>query len=223
MGSEALVYKLNQKNGRNLDSMYHFKFNSKQKEITVTRAEMCRRNRQKNSWLHNVLFDSFELELCKEHYELCATHPHFPLDFLTITTHSTKQSVFTFLRCFVCVFLWLKLFTFSIQGLVRFIKMASPLVVMFLSTRSQTIVHDVSRELWEIGIENFQILSMLFSYLHFAFTTSLGREDAATSAAYHSTCWFQKGEAGRRKQRRLPSGLLQKQQQRLLRPHVPDS
>ena len=33
------------------------------------------------------------------------------------------------------------------------------------------------------SIENFQILSILFSYLHFAFTRSLGHEDAATSAA----------------------------------------
>ena len=62
-------------------------------------------------------------------------------------------------------------------------KTACPLFVMVLSTRNQTIVHHVLLELRDFGIENFQILSMLFSYLHFAFPRSLGHEDAVTSAA----------------------------------------
>ena len=61
--------------------------------------------------------------------------------------------------------------------------MAHPLLVMFLSTRNQTIVHHVSLELRDIGIENLKILSTLFSYLHFAFNRSLGHEYSATSAA----------------------------------------
>ena len=61
-------------------------------------------------------------------------------------------------------------------------KMARPLFVMFLSTRkNQTIIHHVFLESLEIGIENFQILSMLFSYLHVAFTRNLGHRDAATA------------------------------------------
>ena len=63
--------------------------------------------------------------------------------------------------------------------------MARPFFAVFLWTRHQTIVHHVLLELRDtsIGIENFQILSMLFSYLHFAFPRSLGHEDAVTSAA----------------------------------------
>ena len=61
---------------------------------------------------------------------------------------------------------------------------------MFLPTRNQTIIHPVTMipvllELREIGIENFQILSMVFSYLHVAFTMSLGHEDAATCCLCH--------------------------------------
>ena len=52
----------------------------------------------------------------------------------------------------------------------------------FLSTTNQTIVHLVSFELQRIGIENFKILSALFSYLHFAFHRRLGNEDSTTSA-----------------------------------------
>ena len=46
-----------------------------------------------------------------------------------------------------------------------------------------THLHFVFLELIDIGIQNFKNLSMLFSYLHFAFTRSLGHEDAATSFA----------------------------------------
>ena len=40
-----------------------------------------------------------------------------------------------------------------------------------------SIVHDVSLELRDIGIENVKILSTLFSHLLFAFNRSLGHED----------------------------------------------
>ena len=58
--------------------------------------------------------------------------------------------------------------------------MARPHFLMFLSTGNQTIIHRVFLELIEIDIENLQILSILFSYLHVAFTRSLGKEDNAT-------------------------------------------
>ena len=58
--------------------------------------------------------------------------------------------------------------------------MARPLFVMFLSTSNQTIIHHVFLELCDIGFKNFQILSMLFSYLPVAFTRSLGLEDTTT-------------------------------------------
>ena len=61
--------------------------------------------------------------------------------------------------------------------------MARPLFVMFLPTRNQTIIPHAFLELCEIGIENFQILSILFSYLHVAF--SLGHEDAAPCFCRH--------------------------------------
>ena len=63
--------------------------------------------------------------------------------------------------------------------------MANPLFVMFLSTRIQTVLYHGSLELRDNGIENFKILSTLFSCLHrdFAFHRSLGHEDPTTSAA----------------------------------------
>ena len=52
---------------------------------------------------------------------------------------------------------------------------------MFLSTRNQTIVHHIFLELLlnllDIDIENPKLLSMLFSYFHFAFTRNLGHKD----------------------------------------------
>ena len=69
--------------------------------------------------------------------------------------------------------------------------MARQLFAMLLSTRNQTIIYHVFRELREIGIENFQILSMLLGYLHVAFTRSLGHdlsyEDTATCCLCRST------------------------------------
>ena len=44
---------------------------------------------------------------------------------------------------------------------------------MFLRTRNQTIFHHEFLKLRELGIEKFQILSVLFSYLHVAFTLLL--------------------------------------------------
>ena len=61
--------------------------------------------------------------------------------------------------------------------------MARPLLVMFLSARNQTIVNRVFLELRDICIENFKILSTLFSFLHFAIRRSPGHEDSSTSAA----------------------------------------
>ena len=52
--------------------------------------------------------------------------------------------------------------------------MAHQFFAMFLCTRHQTVVIHVLLELRDIGIENFQILSMLFSNLHFVFTRTSG-------------------------------------------------
>ena len=51
---------------------------------------------------------------------------------------------------------------------------------MICRINSRKVYHYVFLELREIGIGNFQILSMLFSYLHVAFPRSLGHGDAAT-------------------------------------------
>ena len=61
--------------------------------------------------------------------------------------------------------------------------MAFILFVTFLSTRHQTIVLRLFLELQDIGIENFNVLSMLFSNLHFAFTRSPEHVDTTTSAS----------------------------------------
>ena len=51
---------------------------------------------------------------------------------------------------------------------------------MICRINSRKVYHYVFLELREIGIGNFQILSMLFSYLHVAFPRSLGHGDSAT-------------------------------------------
>ena len=56
-----------------------------------------------------------------------------------------------------------------IQGLAKFIEMARPIVVKFPSTRNQTIVHHVSLELRDVGIENFQIHILLLLGLTLCF------------------------------------------------------
>ena len=74
--------------------------------------------------------------------------------------------------------------------------MASPRFVMFPWTKHQSIVHQVFNEFPDIGIENFKILSMLLTNVHFAFTRSLAcpgvdkdvtREDTTTPASFSVT------------------------------------
>ena len=87
---KALVYKLNQKNRRKFDFMYHLtmdKMKSKCEARNFGNAHKQKKQILPVAWgtgLHPFLF---AIGLCYGHHELCTASPRFAFDFLTITAH----------------------------------------------------------------------------------------------------------------------------------------
>ena len=151
--------------------MYHLTLNKK-KSRWEARNFGNARNGQKKFWPPPGSVWIVSLHPLQGASWIACCRLHFALNFLPITTHWTKYSVFIFSRYFVFAFRWLTFFTFSIQGFGRFIENGQTTFCNVSINKNQTIIHHVFLELqlarnwyWKFP-DSFNVVQLLRGFFY---------------------------------------------------------